>query len=123
MGGEFGQWSEWNFKESLDWHLLAPDNSPFHRQLQDFVRDLNHLYQNKPALSALDCVPEGFAWIDCHDSDNSVISFMRLSENKKDTLIFVCNFTPVPRPGYRLEVPRLRLLQLAGHVEVLAEGW
>ena len=104
MGGEFGQWSEWNFKESLDWHLLAPPSDPRHKQLQLFVQNLNHLYQQEPALSELDCDPEGFSWIDCHDSDNSVVSFIRRSKND-DTLIFICNFTPVPRPGYRLGVP------------------
>ncbi|HWS85190.1 MAG TPA: alpha amylase C-terminal domain-containing protein, partial [Ktedonobacteraceae bacterium] len=105
MGGEFGQWSEWNYKESLDWHLLEPASDPLHRQLYDFMRDLNRLYQNEPALSALDCDPGGFSWIDCYDSDNSVISFMRRSQYSDDTLVCVCNFTPVPRHGYRVGVP------------------
>jgi 1,4-alpha-glucan branching enzyme len=106
MGGEFGQWHEWNFKESLDWHLLEPPSSPYHTQLRDFVRDLNHLYQQEPALSELDNDPEGFSWIDPHDTDNSVVSFMRRGNKTQDTLLFVCNFTPVPRHGYRLGVPR-----------------
>jgi len=106
MGGEFGQWHEWNFKESLDWHLLEPPSSPYHAQLRDFVRDLNVLYQKEPAFSELDNDPEGFLWVDPHDSDNSVISFMRRGNKAQDTLIFVCNFTPVPRHGYRLGVPR-----------------
>ncbi len=105
MGGEFGQWSEWNYKESLDWHLLEPASDPLHRQLYDFMRDLNRLYQNEPALSALDCDPGGFSWIDCYDSDDSVISFMRRSQYSDDTLVCVCNFTPVPRHGYRVGVP------------------
>src|SRR5438876_11545568 len=105
MGGEFGQWKEWNFKESLDWHLLEPPSDPHHAQLQSFVCDLNHLYQSEPALSALDNEPEGFSWIDPHDSDQSVISFMRRGKKKEDTLVFICNFTPVPRHGYRLGVP------------------
>jgi 1,4-alpha-glucan branching enzyme len=105
MGGEFGQWSEWNYKESLDWHLLAPPSDPRHLQLQDFVRDLNRLYVQELAFSELDNSPEGFSWIDPHDSDNSVISFMRRSREPEDTLVFVCNFTPVPRHGYRLGVP------------------
>jgi 1,4-alpha-glucan branching enzyme len=105
MGGEFGQWHEWNYAESLDWHLLAPPSNPLHAQLRDFLRNLNYLYQREPAFSVLDCDPEGFAWIDCHDSDNSVVSFMRRSTNKDDTLVFVCNFTPVPRYGYRFGVP------------------
>jgi 1,4-alpha-glucan branching enzyme len=105
MGGEFGQWHEWDYTQSLDWHLLEPPSDPHHAQLHTFVRDLNTLYQSEPALSHLDYDPEGFSWIDCYDSDNSVISFMRRTREKDDTLIFVCNFTPVPRHGYRLGVP------------------
>ena len=105
MGGEFGQWSEWNFRESLDWHLLTPPSDPRHEQLQDFVSDLNSLYAREPAFSELDNLPDGFSWIDPHDSDNSVISFMRKGKRPEDTLVFVCNFTPVPRYGYRLGVP------------------
>ena len=105
MGGEFGQWREWNFTESLDWHLLEPPSDPHHSQLLAFVRHLNLLYQSEPALSELDCEPGGFTWIDPHDSDNSVISFMRKSKDKDDTLVFICNFTPVPRHGYRVGVP------------------
>jgi 1,4-alpha-glucan branching enzyme len=105
MGGEFGQWREWNFAESLDWHLLEPPSDPHHAQLRDFLRDLNTLYQREPALSILDYAPEGFSWIDPHDSDNSVISFMRRSKDPADTLLFICNFTPVPRHGYRVGVP------------------
>ena len=105
MGGEFGQWSEWNYAQSLDWHLLRSPSDPHHGQLLDFMRDLNTLYQGEPALSALDTDPQGFSWIDVHDSDNSVISFMRRSGNEEDTLVIVCNFTPVPHYGYRLGVP------------------
>jgi 1,4-alpha-glucan branching enzyme len=105
MGGEFGQWHEWNFSESLDWHLLEPPSDPRHLQLQNFLRDLNTLYLREPAFSVKDYDPEGFAWIDPHDSDNSVISFIRRSGKESETLIFVCNFTPVPRYGYRLGVP------------------
>ena len=105
MGAEFGQWHEWNFAESLDWHLLEPGSDPHHAQLRDFLRDLNRLYQEEPAFNMLDADPAGFSWIDVHDSDNSVISFMRKSKNSDDTLVFICNFTPVPRHGYRLGVP------------------
>jgi 1,4-alpha-glucan branching enzyme len=105
MGGEFAQWREWNYKESLDWHLLAPPSDPHHAQLRDYIRDLNQLYANEAALSSLDSDPEGFAWIDCHDSDNSVISFLRRGKRAEDTLIFICNFTPIPRYGYRVGVP------------------
>jgi 1,4-alpha-glucan branching enzyme len=105
MGGEFGQWREWNFAESLDWHLLEPPSDPHHAQLRDFLRDLNTLYHHEPALSIFDYAPEGFSWIDPHDSDNSVVSFMRRSKDPADTLLFICNFTPVPRHGYRVGVP------------------
>lgn len=106
MGDEFGQWNEWHYEQSLDWHLLQSPSDPRHAQLQSYVRDLNELYGQEPALSELDNEPQGFSWIDPHDSDNSVISLMRMSNNPDDTLIFVCNFTPVVRPGYRLGVPR-----------------
>ncbi len=105
MGGEFGQWHEWNYAESLDWHLLTPPSDPHHAQLHDFVRELNRLYHQEPALSVLDTEEQGFSWIDPHDSDNSVISFMRRSGRKEETLLFVCNFKPVPRHGYRVGVP------------------
>jgi 1,4-alpha-glucan branching enzyme len=105
MGGEFGQWHEWDYRQSLDWHLLASPSDPRHRQLQDFMRDLNQMYRREPALNVLDSEPEGFSWIDPHDSDNSVISFARRSKDVQETLVFVCNFTPMPRYGYRLGVP------------------
>ncbi|GAC1399676.1 MAG: 1,4-alpha-glucan branching protein GlgB [Ktedonobacteraceae bacterium] len=105
MGGEFGQWHEWNFAESLDWHLLAAPSDPHHAQLQDFVRELNSMYHQEPALSVLDTDEQGFSWIDPHDSDNSAISFMRRSGQEEEILLFVCNFTPVPRHGYRVGVP------------------
>src|SRR5260370_42712654 len=76
-----------------------------HAQLQRYVRDLNRLYQGESALSALDYDPAGFSWIDCHDTANSVVSFMRCSKNINETLVFISNFTPVPRHGYRLGVP------------------
>jgi 1,4-alpha-glucan branching enzyme len=105
MGGEFGQWLEWDYMQSLDWHLLEPPNDAHHAQLQQYIRDLNQLYQHEPAFSKLDYDPAGFSWIDFHDTDNSVVSFMRCSKNVDDTLVFVSNFTPVPRLGYRLGVP------------------
>src|SRR6266480_2315459 len=105
MGSEFGQWQEWNYTQSLDWHLLEPSSDAHHAQLQQYLRDLNLLYQREPALSALDYDSAGFSWIDFHDSDNCVVSFIRRSKNVDDTLLFVSNFTPVPRHGYRLGVP------------------
>jgi 1,4-alpha-glucan branching enzyme len=105
MGAEFGQWSEWNYKESLDWHLLSPPSDARHAQLLMYLRDLNHFYTQEPALSELDAEPAGFSWIDPHDSDNSVISFQRRGKKEEDTLVFISNFTPVVRYHYRVGVP------------------
>jgi 1,4-alpha-glucan branching enzyme len=105
MGAEFGQWSEWNYKESLDWHLLSPPSDARHAQLLMYLRDLNHFYTQEPALSELDVETGGFSWIDPHDSDNSVISFQRRGKKEEDTLVFISNFTPVVRHHYRVGVP------------------
>jgi 1,4-alpha-glucan branching enzyme len=102
MGGEFGQWDEWNHEKSIDWHLL---NYRPHRRLQKYVMDLNCLYQSEPALYEIDFSYEGFEWIDFHDTDNSTISFMRKAKDPGDFLVIVSNFTPVPRMGYRIGVP------------------
>jgi 1,4-alpha-glucan branching enzyme len=106
MGGEFGQTREWNHDHSLDWHLLEHRD---HEGLQQLVKDLNRLYRTEPSLHALDVRPEGFAWIDCNDLENSVVSFLRRSADPADFTVFVLNFTPVVRPFYRLGVPE------AGH--------
>ncbi len=102
MGGEFGQWKEWNFDESLDWHLLQFDP---HRGLSRAVADLNALVRREPALHRLDFDGRGFEWIDCHNWQDSVLAFIRKSEDPADFLIACSNFTPVPREGYRLGVP------------------
>ncbi|RME42637.1 MAG: 1,4-alpha-glucan branching protein GlgB [Deltaproteobacteria bacterium] len=102
MGGEFGQWREWNHETSLDWHLLE---YPAHRGLQRWVEDLNRLYRETPALHEKDFEPEGFRWIDCHDHLRSIVSFLRFGKDPHEALLFVCNFTPVPRYGYRIGVP------------------
>ena len=104
MGGEFGQTNEWNHETGLDWHLL--EMGPYHRGLRRLVQDLNRLYRTQPALAQADCSPEGFQWIDCDDSDASAVSFLRRGHDSEDFLVFVCNFTPVVRHGYRLGVPR-----------------
>ncbi|MCL4537419.1 MAG: 1,4-alpha-glucan branching protein GlgB [Nitrospirae bacterium] len=103
MGSEFGQWSEWNFDSSLDWHLLQYEP---HKKLQRFVSDLNHLYKTEPAMHEVDFDWHGFEWIDFHDSDNCVLSFIRRAKNHDDFLVFVFNLTPVPRFGYRIGVPK-----------------
>jgi len=104
MGGEFGQWREWNHDESLDWHLLA--HAP-HSTLQRLVEDLNRLYRAETALHELDCDPSGFEWVDCNDSDQSVITLLRKGSSPGDVLLLALNFTPVPRKNYRVGVPRL----------------
>ena len=103
MGAEFGQWNEWDCDHSLDWQLLDDD---LHRGLQRFVRDVNQVYTSEPVLFRDDIGDQSFAWIDCHDSDNSVISFLRTSiEETVPPLVFVGNFTPIPRHGYRIGIP------------------
>jgi 1,4-alpha-glucan branching enzyme len=104
MGGEFGQVREWNHDQSLDWHLL--DAGPYHRGLQRLVRDLNRVYRTEPALHQVDDGPAGFEWIDCRDWEQSVVAFVRWSRNHAECVAVVCNFTPVPRLGYRVGVPR-----------------
>jgi 1,4-alpha-glucan branching enzyme len=102
MGGDIGQWWEWNCTESLQWHLLEHES---HRQVQRLVRDLNRIYRQEPALHELEFEWQGFQWIDCNDSDNSVVSFLRVARRPEDYLVVVCNFTPVPRLGYSIGVP------------------
>jgi 1,4-alpha-glucan branching enzyme len=102
MGGEIGQWIEWNSSKSLDWNLL--DYEP-HRRLRQLVSDLNRLYRAEPALYEVDFEHTGFDWIDFRDADNSIIAFIRRARNRDQHLIVVCNFTPVPRRNYRVGVP------------------
>jgi 1,4-alpha-glucan branching enzyme len=102
MGGEFGQWHEWNHDSSLDWHLLelAP-----HAGTKHWVESLNRVYRAEPALYESDCQREGFEWIDCTDAEFSTISFLRKGRSPEDRVLIACNFTPVPRFHYRLGVP------------------
>lgn len=101
MGGDFGQWNEWNHDKSLDWHLLQ---HPPHRGVSLWVRDLNALYRSEAAFHELDFEPGGFEWVDCNDADQSAVSFFRVARNG-ERLLVVCNFTPVVRHGYRVGVP------------------
>ncbi len=103
MGGEIGQWNEWDNDTSIDWHLLQYEP---HQGLKRFVSDLNKIYQSEPAMYEIDFEYTGFEWIDFHDADNSIISFIRKGKNPDDSLLFVYNFTPVAREGYRVGVPR-----------------
>jgi len=103
MGGEFGQWREWNHETSLDWHLL---HEPDHLGLQTLMRDLNRLYRDEPALWEADSESESFRWIDAQDADSNVISFRRIAPGSGRELVCVCNLSPVPREGYRVGLPR-----------------
>ncbi len=118
MGGEFAQRAEWNHDQSLDWHLLDHDS---HAGVQRLIADLNHLYRSKPALHRHDFDPAGFEWLDTHDTEQSVLSFLRKANHRRgdrpehdqpedeptsDVVACVFNFTPVPRHNYRIGVPR-----------------
>ncbi|TYQ14972.1 UNVERIFIED_CONTAM: 1,4-alpha-glucan branching enzyme [Acetivibrio alkalicellulosi] len=102
MGGEFAQFIEWNYKQSLDWFLLDYD---MHKKMQNYVRDLNNLYKNEKALFQIDFSYEGFEWIDCCDTEHSIITFIRKGHDWRDSLIIVCNFTPSTHENYRIGVP------------------
>lgn len=102
MGGELGQRREWDHQSTVDWSLLQ---DPRHAGVQRWVRDLNWLYREEPALHQLDCDPAGFQWIFPDDREVSVLSFLRLGREERWVAV-VCNFTPVPRPGYRVGLPK-----------------
>jgi 1,4-alpha-glucan branching enzyme len=103
MGGEIGQWNEWNHERSLDWHLLRYG---LHSGLRHWVEDLNRFYRSEPAMHEIDFSFEGFDWADFKDFEQSVISFLRKSREEREIVLVVCNFTPVPRKHYRVRVPR-----------------
>jgi 1,4-alpha-glucan branching enzyme len=102
MGGEFGQGREWNHDVGMDWYVL---DYPHHRGVQQWLGDVNAVYRAHPALHVFDHHPRGFQWIDGSDSDQSVISFLRLGRTPSECMLVVCNFTPVPRWHYRVGVP------------------
>lgn len=102
MGDEFGQWDEWKFDQGLDWQLLEKEE---HWRLQKYVRGLNAAYAAEPALHEVDFEARGFEWIDFRDADSSIIAFIRRAKEPDDYIVVVCNFTPIPREGYRIGVP------------------
>jgi 1,4-alpha-glucan branching enzyme len=104
MGCEFAQSSEWNANASLDWWLL--EQGEYHRGVQRLVRDLNHFYQDEPALWEADYEAKGFAWIDCSDADSSVLSFVRQNGDGSRRLVVILNLTPVLRHNYRVGLPQ-----------------
>ena len=109
MGQDFAQLQEWSEARELDWFLLAED---WHRQLQEFTKDLLHLYKKNKAMYELDCSPEGFEWVNADDAERSIYSFIRHSKDGKKNLLFVCNFTPMERTEYRVGVPRRKQYKL-----------
>ncbi len=102
MGGEFGQVAEWRHEQSLEWHVLQYPN---HAGVQRFLEDLNRRYRGEPALYERDFDPSGFEWVDANDAVNSVLSYLRRGTRPEDTVLVVCNFTPVARYNYRVGVP------------------
>ncbi len=102
MGCEFGQVREWAHDSSLEWHVLQYQ---VHRGVQAWMEQLNRFYRNEPAMHVLDNDPAGFEWVDANDNATSTVSLLRKSESPQDTVLVVCNFTPVPRMGYRVGVP------------------
>jgi 1,4-alpha-glucan branching enzyme len=102
MGGELGQWTEWNHDSELDWALTV---HLFHDGLRRFLGDLNRLYKDYPALYQGETEPSCFQWIQCDDWQNSVYAYRRSNRNGTDSVIVACNFTPVPRHHYRIGVP------------------
>ncbi len=103
MGGEFGQTSEWNFQQSLDWHLTQYE---VHSGIQETIKALNSLYKGLPALHEKQFSPEGFQWIDYGDHENSVLTYIRKGNDSKDDIYVALNLTPVPRENYRIGLPK-----------------
>lgn len=102
MGAEFGQRREWQHDESLEWHVLQ---YPLHAGLQRWLGDLNRCYRTEPALYEKDFSGDGFSWVDFHDWEESIICFLRHGRRPEDSVLVVCNFTPVTRQDYRIGVP------------------
>ncbi|HEV2953668.1 MAG TPA: 1,4-alpha-glucan branching protein GlgB [Candidatus Dormibacteraeota bacterium] len=103
MGAEIGQWSEWHHDDSLDWHLLQYES---HAGLERWLSDLNQVYRSEPSLHQLDFDPHGFEWVDCSDSEHSVVSLIRKGFDGSADVLGVFNFTPVPRHNYRIGISR-----------------
>ena len=102
MGSEIGQTAEWNYEQQVEWWLLQ---FPIHQKFRAFCAALNFLYRSEPAMYEIDFQHFGFEWIDFHDQENSIISFLRRAKRREDYLVFVCNFTPTPHTGYRIGFP------------------
>jgi 1,4-alpha-glucan branching enzyme len=103
MGQDFGQLREWSEQRELDWDLLEDAN---HKHLQLFVKELLNIYRKYPAMYEMDDQFDGFEWVNADDGDRSIFSFIRHGKSGRNNLLFVCNFTPVARPDYRVGVPK-----------------
>lgn len=119
MGNDIGVWEEWRVDKSLDWHLLEFSR---HQQLQNWVRDLNHLYRTEPALHFYDCDPKGFEWIDCSDHQHSIMIFLRKSAKEEEEILVIFNGTPMVWRQYRLGVPRLGKWQVIANSDAAQYG-
>jgi 1,4-alpha-glucan branching enzyme len=121
QGGEFGQYGEWNFKQSLDWHLLE---NKFNSGISELITDLNAIYRKESALHTNQFSPDGFEWIDYNDFQNSVLSYIR-KDDDGGKVVVVCNFTPVPREKYRIglkSISKLKLLLNSDDVKYNGSG-
>jgi 1,4-alpha-glucan branching enzyme len=102
MGDDFGQVREWTHDQSLEWHVLQ---YPVHSGIQKWLEQLNRVYCEEKALHEIEAEPAGFEWVDCNDTAASTVSLLRKGRKAEDTILVVCNFTPVPREQYRVGVP------------------
>jgi 1,4-alpha-glucan branching enzyme len=119
MGGEFGQWREWNEEESLDWHLLE---SPLHAGVQKLIRDLNRIYKKEQAFWEADSEPSGFQWIDANNASENIVSFIRRSPATGREVVCVCNFSAVPRAEHQLGLPRAGKYKLVLNTDAAGYG-
>jgi 1,4-alpha-glucan branching enzyme len=119
MGGEFGQWREWNETESLDWHLLE---DPAHQGIQTLISDLNRVYQKNTPWWEADGEPAGFQWVDANNASENIVSFIRRSPSTGRELICVGNFAPVLRENHRLGLPRKGNYRLIANTDAEVYG-
>ena len=119
MGAEMGQYTEWNFQESLDWHLLEQD---LHKGIKNTIVALNALYKSQPALYEKQFSNDGFQWIDYDDAHNSVLTYIRKGNNPKDDLVVLCNFTPEIKNNYKIKLPKRGSLKLIFNSDSLSFG-
>ena len=120
MGSEFGQFIEWKYDDSLDWHLIQ--DYPMHRKMLDYSKALNGFYGEEKAFWQVDFEWEGFEWIDCKDTEHSVISFVRKAEDPSDFIVVICNFTPEVHYGYRIGMPAAGVYQEVFNSDAAAFG-